>query len=226
MSKNISILLSFIAGIGSFLSPCILPLIPVYVSYITGYSIEEFKEKNDLSYKKILISSLCFISGFTVIFTLLGASSTLIGNFIGSRKNIFRYIGAAVMIILGLHISGILKIKKLYFEKRIKFKKLNLHYLSSFILGIGLASAWTPCVGPVLSSILILSSMEETLKRGVILLFSYSMGIGIPFLLIPLFLKKLIPLLNRVKRHYRKIEIFMGLLLIFFGISLLTKLFH
>lgn len=226
MSKNISILLSFIAGIGSFLSPCILPLIPVYVSYITGYSIEEFKEKNDLSYKKILISSLCFISGFTVIFTLLGVSSTLIGNFIGSRKNIFRYIGAAVMIIFGLHISGILKIKKLYFEKRIKFKKLNLHYLSSFILGIGLASAWTPCVGPVLSSILILSSMEETLKRGVILLFSYSMGIGIPFLLISLFLKKLIPLLNRVKRHYRKIEIFMGLLLIFFGISLLTKLFH
>ncbi|MCM8786340.1 MAG: cytochrome c biogenesis protein CcdA [Candidatus Omnitrophica bacterium] len=223
MIENYSILLSFIGGVGSFFSPCVLPLIPIYISYITGYSIEELKEGQNLSYKKILISSLFFIIGFTIIFTSLGASSTFIGNFIGTKKIIFRFIGGAIMIIFGLHILGILKIKKLYQEKRIRIKKFNYRYMSAFFLGIALAGAWTPCVGPVLSSILILASMEKTIKRGIILLFFYSLGIGIPFIIISIFLKNTILFLNKIKKHFRKIEIFMGLLLIFLGIFLIIS---
>jgi len=225
MYKNYSILFSFLAGIGSFFSPCVLPLIPVYFSYITGYSIEEFKNSEKLSTKKILLSSLFFILGFTTIFILLGASSTFLGNLIGARKNIIRYIGGALMIIFGLHITGILKIRKLYEEKRLKIKKFNYGYLSAYIIGIGLACAWTPCVGPVLSSILILASMEETLKKGVILLFFYSIGMGVPFIIISIFIDKLIPLLNKIKKHYRKIEVFIGFLLIISGVFLILKKF-
>ncbi|MCM8803679.1 MAG: cytochrome c biogenesis protein CcdA [Candidatus Omnitrophica bacterium] len=224
MIKNYPVFVSFIAGITSFFSPCILPLIPIYLSYITGCSIEESKEKN-LSKKRVLLSSLCFIIGFTTIFTLLGATSTFIGNFIGTRKNIFKYIGGLIMIIFGFHILGILKIKKLYEEKRIKMKRFEYKYISAFFLGIGLASAWTPCVGPVLSSILILSSMEETVKRGILLLFLYSMGIGVPFILISIFINRVSDFLNKIKKHYKKIEIFIGCLLIISGISLILKKF-
>ncbi|MCM8819111.1 MAG: cytochrome c biogenesis protein CcdA [Candidatus Omnitrophica bacterium] len=223
MFKNYSLLVSFIAGISSFFSPCVLPLIPVYFSYITGYSIEELKEGKNLSYKKILISSIIFIVGFTIVFTLFGASSTFIGNFIGARKKIFRYIGGTIMIIFGLQILGVLKIKKLYQEKRIKIKRFNFRYISAFFLGIGLAGAWTPCVGPVLSSILLLASMEKTIKRGILLLFFYSLGIGIPFILFSIFLKKIINFLSKIKKHLRKIEIFMGILLILLGVFLIIK---
>lgn len=223
MSENYSILISFIAGIGAFFSPCVLPLIPVYFSYITGYSIEELKEKKNLSQLRILISSICFILGFTIVFTLLGASSTFIGNFIGTKKNIFRYIGGVIMIIFGFHILGILKIKKLYEEKRIKIKKYSYQYISAFFLGVALAGAWTPCVGPILSSILILASMEETMEKGILLLFFYSMGIGLPFIMASIFINKLIFFLNKIKKHFRKIEIFVGFLLIFMGVFLIIK---
>lgn len=225
MIKNYSIFISFIGGIISFFSPCILPLIPVYLTYITGYSFEELKEKRELSYRKVLISSLSFILGFTLIFVLLGASSTFLGNLINRKKDIIRYIGGALIILFGLNILGILKIKKLYQEKRIKLKKFEYGYINSFLIGIGLASAWTPCVGPILSSILILASMEETLKKGILLLFFYSMGMGVPFILISIFLKKITSFLNRAKKHFKKIEILMGFFLIFLGVLLIVKKF-
>ncbi|MGC8976192.1 MAG: cytochrome c biogenesis CcdA family protein [Candidatus Ratteibacteria bacterium] len=223
MIKNYSTIFSFLAGIGSFFSPCILPLIPVYISYITGYSFEELKNTERLSYKKILSSSLSFVFGFTFVFILLGASSTFLGNLIGTRKNIMRYVGGALIILFGIHILGIIKIKKLYQEKRLKFKKFNISILNSFIVGFGLATSWTPCVGPVLSSILILSSMEETLKRGILLLFFYSIGMGIPFILISIFINRIISFLNKVKIHTRKFEIFIGFLLIASGIFLILR---
>lgn len=225
MIKNYSVFISFIGGIISFFSPCILPLIPVYLTYITGYSFEELKEKKEFSYRKVLISSLSFILGFTIIFVLLGVSSTFLGNLINRKKDIIRYIGGALIIIFGLHILGILKIKKLYQEKRIKLKKFEYGYINSFLIGIGLASAWTPCVGPILSSILILASMEETLKKGILLLFFYSMGMGVPFILISIFLKKITSFLNRAEKHFKKIEILMGFFLIFLGVLLMIKKF-
>ncbi|MCM8767474.1 MAG: cytochrome c biogenesis protein CcdA [Candidatus Omnitrophica bacterium] len=223
MHNNLSIFICLIAGISSFFSPCILPLIPIYFSYITGYSFEELFKKDGITYFEILIPTLFFIFGFTIIFTLLGASSTFIGNLIVKKKEILRYIGGGLIIFFGLHIIGVIKIKKLYFEKKINLKKKLSGYLGSFILGIGLAAGWSPCIGPILSSILILSSMEDTVRKGILLLFFYSIGLGIPFILISIFIKRTLFFLNKIKKHYRKIEIIIGLLLILFGLLLILN---
>ena len=220
MYKNYSIFFSFFAGILSFFSPCILPLIPVYFSYITGYTINEL-EKNEISYVKVFLTSLFFVLGFTTVFISLGASSTFIGKIISEKREILRIIGGIFLIFFGLHLTGILKIKKLYYEKRLKIKNVKMDYLGAYILGIGFSAGWTPCAGPVLSSILILSSMQQTIKKGIILLFFYSLGMGVPFIIISLLIKKIFIILNKVKNFYRAIEIILGSLLIILGLLLL-----
>lgn len=222
--KSCSLGISFIAGVLSFLSPCILPLIPIYISYITGISVKQLQEepKNTL---KILIISLFFIAGFTLVFVLMGITATAIGNFILKNKNILRIIGGIIIVIFGFHLTGILKIKKLYTQKRIVFKNEKTGYLSSFLLGIAFSAGWTPCVGPVLSSILIIAANEKTILRGTLLLFFYSIGIGIPFLITSLLLNKILSFFNKIKKYYKTIEIITGLLLIILGILLfLNKL--
>ena len=223
--KSYSLGVSFIAGILSFFTPCILPLIPIYISYITGISIEELKtgEKNTL---KILTLSLFFILGFTVVFVLMGASATAIGNLLLGKKDILRIIGGVIIIIFGLHLIGLLKIKKLYTEKRIVIKKKNIGYFSSFLFGMAFSAGWTPCVGPVLSSILIIAANEKTVFRGIILLLFYSLGIGIPFILTSLLLNKLLGVFSKIKKHYKKIEVITGVLLIILGLLLIINKFH
>lgn len=220
MKENFPIFISFIGGFLSFFSPCILPLLPIYLSYITGYTIKEIKE-DEISYKKVIISSLFFIFGFTIIFVFLGASSTFIGNFVVKNKKFLKFLGGILIIIFGLHLSGILRIKRFYLQKGIKFKKFNFGYLNAFTLGIGLASTWTPCVGPILSSILILSSMESTLSKGIILLIFFSIGMGLPFLILSILIKKFSSFLYIISKHFRKFEIFLSILLIFFGLILI-----
>ena len=222
MYKNYSIVFSFFSGILSFFSPCILPLIPVYISYITGYTINEL-EKNEISYVKIFLTSLFFVLGFTTVFISLGASSTFIGKIISEKREILRIIGGIFLILFGLHLTGILKIKKLYYEKRLKIKNVKINYLGAYILGISFSAGWTPCVGPVLSSILILSSMQQTIKKGILLLFFYSLGIGVPFIIISLLIKKIFLILNKIQNFYRAIELILGSLLIFFGLLLLLN---
>jgi len=197
-----------------------LPLIPVYISYITGYTISEL-EKNEISYVKVFLTSLFFVLGFTTVFVLLGASSTFLGKIIFEKKEVLRIIGGIFLIFFGLHLMGILKIKKLYYEKKFRIKNIKINYLGAYILGIGFSAGWTPCVGPVLSSILILSSMQQTIKKGILLLFFYSLGIGVPFIIISLLIKKIFLILNKVKKFYKVIEIALGNLLIIFGFLLL-----
>jgi len=222
--KSYSLGVSFIAGILSFFSPCILPLIPIYISYITGVSVEEL-QKGEKEIIKILSLTLSFIFGFTVVFVLMGASATAIGNLLLEKKDVLRIIGGAIIIIFGLHLTGILKIKKLYTEKRITFKKKKIGYLGAFLFGMAFSAGWTPCVGPVLSSILIIAANEKTVFRGMILLFFYSLGIGIPFIITSLLLHKLLGTLSKIKRHYKKIEIITGILLIILGILLILNKF-
>ena len=155
----------------------------------------------------------------------MGASATAIGNFILKKKNILRIIGGIIIIIFGLHLIGILKIKKLYTEKKIVLKNKKTGYLSSFLLGMAFSAGWTPCVGPVLSSILIIAANEKTVLRGIILLFTYSIGIGIPFLITSLLLNKLLNFFNKIKKHYRVIEIIMGFLLVILGVLFLLNKF-
>lgn len=222
--KNYSVLISFIAGVLSFTSPCILPLIPAYISYITGVSVEDLK-KGRRNLSNTVLLSLFFIGGFTLIFTLLGASATYIGKFLMEKKDIIRIAGSIVIIIFGLHLTGILRIKKLYTEKKFRMKEMSSKYLSSFLFGVIFSLGWTPCVGPVLSSILIMASMEEKVIRGIILLFFYSVGIGIPFLITAILLNRFLLFFSKLRKHYHKIEIITGLLLVAIGILLLLDKF-
>lgn len=177
-------------------------------------------EKNKV---KLLPLVLSFIAGFTFIFTTLGASSTLIGKHLLARQNILRVGGGIIVIIFGLHLTGILKISLLYREKKIQQKKVAGGYTGAFLLGMVFAAGWTPCVGPVLASILIIASSQETVGRGILLLISYSLGIGIPFIITTLVLNRMLYFFSAVKRHYHIIEVITGLLLICMGVLLILN---
>ncbi|RKY31956.1 MAG: cytochrome c biogenesis protein CcdA [Candidatus Omnitrophota bacterium] len=235
--KDYPVIISFITGIISFISPCILPLIPAYISFISGYSIEEFVEGN-YSIKKNLAVSFLFVLGFTLIFTSLGASATSIGKILGNYRDIIRKEGGIIVILFGLHISRVIKIKSLYKKRKsdiikrkslykerklyMKFKEIKkINYIMPFIFGMIFAIGWTPCAGPLLSSILVMASMEEKVKRGILLLFFYSLGLGIPFLITSLVVGRLVNFLKRIRRFYRIVEILSGLVLITIGILLL-----
>lgn len=174
---------------------------------------------------RVISLSLSFIAGFTLIFAFLGASATWFGKFLIEKKDIVRIAGSIVIIIFGLHLAGILKIKKLYTEKKFRIKKLSSGYFTSFLFGVVFSIGWTPCVGPVLSSILIMASMEEKVVRGILLLFSYSLGIGVPFLLTAILLNRSLLFFSKLRRHYHKIEIITGFLLVIIGILLLLDKF-
>ncbi len=223
-TQNSTLLLSFAAGLLSFASPCILPLIPAYLSYITGASIENLKTGG--LYKRNVLLSLLFVLGFTAVFTILGASATWLGRHILMKQDIIRKAGAVIIILFGLHLAGILKIKPLYKQKKINAGKTDGGYAGAFIIGMVFAFGWTPCVGPVLASILIMASAENSLSRGILLLFVYSMGIGLPFIITAMFLNKALSAFTGIKRHYRKIETATGILLIAIGILMFFNKFR
>lgn len=223
-TQNYSVFLSFTAGVLSFFSPCILPLIPAYISYITGTSIENIKESKKTIKNLFLV--LFFIAGFTFIFTLLGASATYLGRCLLEKQDLIRIIGGIIIIIFGLHLTGIFKITPLYREKKIQMNKVVSGYTGAFIIGMVFAAGWTPCVGPVLASILIIASSQETVLRGIILLIFYSLGIGVPFIITTIFISKMLSIFSGIKKHSHKIEIATGLFLILIGILLILNKFN
>ncbi|MCM8762297.1 MAG: cytochrome c biogenesis protein CcdA [Candidatus Omnitrophica bacterium] len=223
-TQNYSVFLSFTAGILSFFSPCILPLIPVYLSYITGVSIENIKGGGREIKNLSLV--LFFIAGFTFIFTLLGASATYLGRYLLTKQNILRICGGVIIIIFGLHLSGIFKITTLYRQKKIQMNKVISGYTGAFLIGMVFAAGWTPCVGPVLASILIIASYQKTVLRGIILLTFYSIGIGIPFIITTILINRMLNVLSFIKKHTRTVEIITGLLLIAMGILFILNKFN
>ncbi|MCX8082890.1 MAG: cytochrome c biogenesis protein CcdA [bacterium] len=223
-NQNYSILFSFTAGVLSFFSPCILPLIPAYLSYITGMSVENIKEGKSPAKNFFLV--LSFVSGFTLIFTLLGASATYLGRYLLAKQNLLRIVGGIIIIVFGLHLAGIFKITPLYRTKKLQMNKIVSGYFGAFVIGMVFAAGWTPCVGPVLASILIIASSQETVLRGVILLIFYSLGIGIPFIITTILVGKMLYLFSVIKRHSQKIEIITGFLLVIMGILLILNKFN
>jgi cytochrome c-type biogenesis protein len=215
------IVASFLAGVITFVSPCILPLIPAYLSFITGSSLDKLKSGVN-PIKSTFLSALFFVLGFSLIFTLLGASATHLGVLLDENRELLRWIGGTIVIIFGLHLAGVARIKFLYREKKLPMKKMSLGYLGSFLIGLAFAVGWTPCLGPILSSILILASTQETVFQGMMLLAIYSLGMGIPLLITALFINGALRLLPRIKRFYKGIEITSGVILIVLGILLLT----
>ena len=213
----IELLIAFGAGLISFLSPCVLPLIPGYISYISGTTF------NDLSETNIKLSPLIFFTvGFSLVFILFGAAATFIGQLFLNYSNELRIIAGIIIIIFSLHILGLLTIKIFNYEKRIQVSN-NTSTFGPILLGMAFGFGWTPCIGPILGSILVLATTEESLPKGVLLLCFYSLGLAIPFILSGLLIQKFIGVSNKIKSKMRIIINISGYLLLVTGLLILTN---
>ncbi|MFC1509432.1 cytochrome c biogenesis CcdA family protein [Candidatus Omnitrophota bacterium] len=226
-TSEVSIIVSFSFGILTFLSPCILPLLPSYITYITGRSFEDIKTLDSPNLRKITaLHSLFFILGFSVVFVILGVSFSYLGSFFGIKKAWLEKLGGAFIIFLGLHMLGVFKLGFLNLQKRLKFNRKKVSYFGSLLIGMAFAVGWTPCVGPILSSILIYASTLETIPRAIVLLFSYSLGLGVPFFIASLAINQFLFLFNRFKVFMRFVPIVTGIFLIAVGILLFLGQFY
>lgn len=214
-------LLAFSAGMLSFLSPCVLPLVPAYITYITGSTVAELRTGKARLHT--IYKSLGFVMGFSLVFIAMGASITSIGKLLISNMDVFRKIGGALIVLFGIHITGIFKIKTLYYEKRlVPFEKLHKN-ISSVFVGMAFAAGWTPCVGPILASILIYAGSMETISMGILLLTAYSLGLAVPFILTAYAIGSFSEYFKKISRHLNTISIVSGILLIIMGILIFTN---
>jgi cytochrome c-type biogenesis protein len=215
----------FVAGIVSFLSPCVLPLVPGYISLISGASMEELQSKDRKVLNTVLLHSLMFILGFTVVFVMLGAVATGVGQLVREYKKPLTWVAGTVVIIFGLHLTGIFKIKALYADKRLHSIKGGKSPIGAFLVGFAFAFGWTPCLGPYLSIILGFAGNSETATKGVLLLWVYSMGLAVPFLLTSLAIDRFMIFYRRFRRYLHAWEVGSGVVLILLGVLILTRRF-
>ena len=211
---------AFLGGLVSFLSPCVLPLVPGYVSFMSGLTLEELSKggAEGARLRHAGWESLCFVAGFSLVFTLLGATATTIGRALAEHAAIVSKVAGAVVILFGLHMTGLLPIKWLYYQKRADTAAFKAGYVGSFFMGLAFAFGWTPCIGPILSGILALAATRETVAQGMSLLFVYSLGLGIPFILTGFAVTRFMRFFLRYKKHIRTGEIVAGALLIAIGL--------
>jgi cytochrome c-type biogenesis protein len=208
---------AFVAGLISFLSPCVLPLVPGYVSLISGVGVEELKSQESQLLRRVMFNSLMFIVGFSLVFVTLGALSTGIGQLLAMYKSKLAIVAGVIIIIFGLHLTGIFKIKALYADKRLHNVKGGSTPLGAFIIGFAFAFGWTPCVGPILAVILGFAAEQDSVFKGILLLAVYSLGLAVPFLLTSLGIERFLKFYGRFRAHMHALEIASGVLLIALG---------
>jgi cytochrome c-type biogenesis protein len=225
MSALPSIAATFAAGIVSFLSPCVLPLVPGYVSLISGASVEELQSKDRKLLNTVLLHSVMFILGFTVVFVMLGAAATTVGGWVKDSRRELTWIAGAVIIIFGLHLTGIVKIKALYADKRLHSVKGGKSPIGAFVIGFAFAFGWTPCLGPIISTIILMASTAETVTKGVLLLWVYSLGLAVPFLLTSVLIDRFLSFYGRFRKHLHTLEVISGVILMVLGVLILTRRF-
>ncbi len=221
---QINVLTALLAGFLSFISPCVLPLIPAYISFISGVSLEELmsaKNRGEAT-KKVALNSAFFILGFTLVFVALGASASFVGQFIASNKAILEKIAAVIIVIFGIHLTGLFRIKWLDYERKVDVKSKPVGIIGAFVMGLAFAFGWTPCIGPILGAILAMAAVQETVQQGMFLLVVYSLGLGIPFFLSGIFINLFFSAFGRIRKHFRLIEILSGVLLIIIGLVIFT----
>jgi cytochrome c-type biogenesis protein len=222
MSVSVSPFLAFAAGFLSFVSPCVLPLVPAYVGYLGSHAAREGAASTPRW--RVLLHGVFFVLGFSVVFVALGAVASGIGRLLFTYKAILAQIGGVIVVILGLHTLGLVKIPFLYYDTRRHYQpRPELGFLSSALMGLFFGAGWSPCVGPTLGAILTLALSEATVGQGTLLLFVYSMGLGIPFLFIALGIDRASGLLRRARRLMRVVTIVSGLFLIILGVLLFTN---
>lgn len=215
---------AFLAGLLSFFSPCILPLIPAYFTYITGYSLEELTENaTSATRARVIRSTLAYVTGFSLVFILMGASASFLGGVILAYKDIIRIIGGLLIIVLGIHLTGVIRFTKLDIEKRIHLKKKPVHLFGNVLVGMAFGAGWSPCIGPLLGSILIVAGNQDTIVQGILLLAVYSAGLAIPFLVISVFINFLIVFIRKATKFMAYLNASAGILLILVGLLLVTN---
>lgn len=219
---EISLITAFGAGILSFISPCVLPIVPGYLSFISGLTIDELRNQNRRFNRRVFFNSLSFVLGFSAVFIGLGASATFVSSFLREYSAIIGKVGGLLIIILGVHFLGLYKIKWLNYEKRFHVGANKLGLIGSFFMGFAFAFGWTPCIGPILAAILALAAAEETVGRGILLLSFYSAGLAIPFMLTALAFNAFASVSTVIKRHFRAVEITGGVMLIAIGILIFS----
>ena len=218
MTHELSIPIAFLAGVVSFLSPCVLPLVPGYISMLSGASIEELKqEASGELLRRVMRNSLAFVVGFTVVFVTLGATATWVGHFLRAHQATFNIIAGIIVIIFGLHLTGLVKIPLLYREARLDTGAPRRGLGGAFVLGFAFALGWTPCIGPILGAILALAEQRETVFQGMFLLAVYSAGLAIPFLITSVGLSGFLKFYKGFRKHLQAVEVGSGVLLIALG---------
>ena len=249
--ENVTFFGAFIAGVLSFISPCVLPLIPGYLSFISGVSLEEMRGMpvavatsgsalsapsaagtatvatgiSDTARRQVIVTSLFFILGFSLVFIALGASASALGQFLMERLTILGKIAGVLLIIFGLHTIGVFKIPWLLQEKRVHMQSKPAGMIGAMLVGISFAFGWTPCIGPILAAILAVAAQQDSINQGILLLSVYSLGLAIPFLLTALAINQFFSAFKKIRRHYHTIEIVSGVLMIVVGVLIFTNRF-
>jgi cytochrome c-type biogenesis protein len=222
VSENVTLLAAFIAGFLSFVSPCVLPLIPGYISFVSGASLEDMRGGQGAARRQVLVRSLAFVVGFSLVFIALGASATAIGRFIFDKQPILSKIAGVLIIIFGLHMMGVFRLAFLETEKRAQSQRKPAGPLGALLVGVAFAFGWTPCIGPILAGILVVAGSRDTIGEGVLLLAVYSLGLGVPFLLTSLAIDRFFSVAAAIRRHYHAIELTSGGLLVAIGVLIFT----
>jgi cytochrome c-type biogenesis protein len=216
---------AFLAGLVSFLSPCVLPLVPGYVSLISGAGVEQLKTQESQLLRKVMLNSVAFILGFSVVFITLGAVATEVSQMLSRYRSTLAQIAGVVIILFGLHLTGVFKIKALYTDARLHSVKGGSTAWGAFVIGFAFAFGWTPCVGPVLTVILTFAAAQDSITKGVMLLAIYSMGLAVPFLLTALGVERFLKFYSRFRAHMHAIEVASGVLLVALGVLLVLGRF-
>jgi cytochrome c-type biogenesis protein len=224
---EVSLIAAFLAGVVSFASPCVLPLVPSYITFITGVSFDELTSAHQSArVRRLTIAhSLAFILGFSIVFISLGATATAAGQFLRDQQDTLRRVGGGLIIVFGIYLTGVLPIAVLSRERKFHLTHKPLGILGSVLVGITFAAGWTPCIGPILASILLYASTAKTVGTGIVLLTVYSLGLGVPFFLASLGMSSFLAASSRLRRSLRTIEVVSGVVLIAFGIALVTNVF-
>jgi cytochrome c-type biogenesis protein len=238
MEENVTLLAAFGAGVLSFISPCVLPLIPGYLSYISGLSLDEMRGTlpaggagvavvaPPAARRRVIVASLAFILGFSLVFIALGATASALGEFLRERLPLLNRIAGTIIIIFGLHTMGVLRIEWLYQEKRVHTQRSPAGVIGTMLVGIAFAFGWTPCIGPILAGIIFVAGSKETVGQGVQLLAAYSLGLGVPFFASALAINQFFGAMSRIRKHYHKVELVSGALLVAIGLLIFTSKFE
>lgn len=225
-AENITFYAALVAGLLSFFTPCVLPLIPAYFTFITGMSLDELSEDHSGVRKKVIFSTLAYVSGFSLVFIMMGAVTSTFGQVAAKYFTHIRIAGGIIIIILGLHLTGIVRISMLEFEKRYHFRDKPLHILGTFVVGMAFGAGWSPCIGPMLGSILAIALQEGAVGKGMALLAVYSAGLAIPFILMSVFISHMLAFIRKATKIVRYVNIASGILLIAIGVVLLMNKIH